>query len=102
MTIQSAHGAGDDVVHNLAEQRFESAVGGELAVAEYQMRGKRMVFTHTEVPAAYQGRGIGSRLARAGLEYARANGLRVVPLCPFIKAYIKRYPEFEGLTSGRW
>ena len=56
------------------------------------------MFTHTGVPTALEGRGIGSALAKAGLEYAQAEGLAVVPLCSFIRAYIDRKPEYQPLV----
>jgi hypothetical protein len=54
-------------------------------------------FIHTEVPKALAGKGIGSRLARHVLEAARAEGLKVVPVCPFIAAWMKRHPEYDDL-----
>ncbi len=57
-----------------------------------------MIFTHTEVPAAVEGQGIGSRLIRGALEAARAQGLQVVPRCSFVSAYLARHPEFNELV----
>ena len=51
------------------------------------------------MPAALEGRGIGGALAKAGLEFARANHLQVVPLCPFVRSYIERKPEYQPLVS---
>lgn len=82
-----------DVIHNSVENRFEVLAEGHAAVLEYQMNGDTIVFTHTGVPPALEGRGIGSALAKAGLAYARANGLKVVPLCSFIARYMERHPE---------
>ncbi len=58
----------------------------------------QIVFTHTGVPPALEGRGIGSALAKTGLEYARANNLEVVPLCSFVRGYIERKPEYQDLV----
>ena len=57
-----------------------------------------IIYTHTEVPDALEGRGIGSKLARTVLDYARAAHLAVVPSCPFIRAYIARHPEYQDLV----
>jgi uncharacterized protein len=74
------------------------AAGGAVAFAAYALHGREIVFTHTEVPAALEGHGVGSRLARAALDDARRRGLAVVPRCPFIAAYIRRHPEYRDLV----
>jgi uncharacterized protein len=88
-----------DVVHNHEASRFEVIVGGDAAVLDYALANGRIVFVHTGVPPALEGRGLGSRLARAGLEFARDEGLRVEPRCPFIRSYIERHPEYRPLIS---
>jgi len=93
-----------DVVtsHNPAASRYEARIDGELAgFAEYQMTDQLVVFTHTEVGDAYEGRGIGSALARYALDAVRAEGRhRVLPLCPFIKGWIGKHPEYVDLVYG--
>lgn len=88
---------------NPAESRYEALVDGRLAMAEYMLTGENITFTHTEVPPELEGRGIASQLARYALDDARARGLRVIPLCPFISAYIRRHSEYQDLVfwSGR-
>lgn len=80
--------------------RFEVDLDGDLAVSNYIIRGRTIYFTHTEVPGAMEGRGIGNLLAHAALDYARANGFRVVPRCKFIAAFIKRHPEYQDLLDS--
>jgi uncharacterized protein len=87
------------VENNAAAGRFEAVVDGQLAQAQYRHVGERILFTHTEVPEQLEGRGIASQLARAGLDFARAEGLTVVPLCPFIASYIERHPEYKELVG---
>jgi len=86
------------VIDNKAEQEFELTVDGYRAVAAYQLEGDTIVFTHTLVPPAIEGRGVGSRLIRAALDSARDQGLRVVPQCPFVRAFIERHPEYRDLV----
>jgi uncharacterized protein len=89
------------VVDNPAASRFELRLGDRLVgLAAYRRRNGRIVFTHTEVEPSCSGRGLGSLLTRAALETARAEGLEVVPLCPFVASYIERHPEFEPLVAA--
>ena len=87
------------VIDNAAENEYEVHAEGEVAILTYQRQGKRITFYHTEVPPALEGRGIAGTLARAALEAARADGLEVVPLCPYVAAYIRRHQEYLPLVS---
>lgn len=89
------------VVNNRAASRFEIRVGADVAFLTYQRRGATIAYTHTEVPKSLEGRGIASRLATHALDYARANGLDVVPLCPYISEYIKRHSDYQDLVAPR-
>jgi hypothetical protein len=84
---------------NRAESRYEAELAGDLGMIEYRLHGATIVFTHTEVPEALEGHGIASAMARFALDDARARGLRVQPLCPFIAGYIKRHPEYADLVA---
>jgi uncharacterized protein len=87
------------VVHNPGAGRFEFQKDEHLAVLEYRLSGRKIVFTHTGVPDALGGQGVGSLLARAGLDYARAQSFDVEPLCSFIAGYIQKHPEYKDLVS---
>ena len=63
-----------------------------------QYREGRISFTHTEVDPSCEGRGFGSRLAAAALDDARRQGLRVLPLCPFVAHYVETHPEYQDLV----
>ena len=89
----------DIVRDNKAEHEFELVVDGHRALAAYQMEGDTIVFTHTIVPKAIEGRGVASKLIRAALDSARDRGLKVVPQCPFVAAYIKRHPDTQDLLA---
>jgi predicted GNAT family acetyltransferase len=86
------------VEENTAAHRFEARIGDYLAVAEYRRVGDTITFTHTEVPAPLEGRGIASALAHTALEQARTQHLTVIPLCPFFASYIRRHPEYAPLV----
>ena len=87
------------VTDNRAESRFELEEEGHLAIAAYRLRDGRISFTHTEVPEALAGRGVGTRLVAGALEQVRAEGLKVVPLCSFVRHYIETHPETQDLLA---
>jgi uncharacterized protein len=86
-----------DVRNNTEQSRFELDVDGHQAVAYYRMAPGVITFIHTEVPQALSGRGIGTKLIRGALEMARAQGLKVVPQCPFVSAFMGKHPEYNDL-----
>jgi predicted GNAT family acetyltransferase len=86
-----------EVRDNVAEGRFEMSTGAGLAFSEYRLTDGVLHIMHTEVPPELEGQGVGSRLARGVLEAARARGLKVLPRCPFVAAYMKRHTEFDDL-----
>jgi len=71
-----------------------------MAIAEYTLAAGKIIFTHTEVPPAHEGQGIGSALIRFALASARKRGLQVVPICPFFAAYIKKHSEEQDLLDA--
>jgi predicted GNAT family acetyltransferase len=87
------------VDHDPSAEQFRIRVEDHVARLQYRRRRGRIYFIHTEVPEALQGRGLADRLARAGLEFAQANGLRAIPACPFVAAYIRRHPEYQALVQ---
>jgi len=86
------------VVHNTDKNRFEVTVDGRTAVTEYMQPGHKIILSHTEVPVELEGNGIASKLARTALDYARTEKLKVMPLCPYVAAYIRRHPEYQDLV----
>jgi hypothetical protein len=88
-----------EVDDNTATSRFEMAGGGAVAFVEYTRAGDRIVLTHTEVPEALSGQGIGSKLVRGTLDALRGSGLKVVPRCGFVAAYVERHPEYRDLMA---
>ena len=84
--------------NNEKDSQFETEAEGGLALAAYHREGDVITFTHTEVPEEAEGQGIGGTLARAALDFARAEKLKVVPMCQFIAAFIKRHHEYRDLV----
>ena len=90
------------VEHVEAAHRFEAAVQGQTAFLEYHLGSNFISLRHTEVPANLEGHGIGGRLAQAALEFARGANRKVVPLCPFVVAYLRRHPEYLDLVEEKY
>jgi predicted GNAT family acetyltransferase len=82
----------DAVRDNVAANRFELREGDELAFLTYERKPDAMVFVHTEVPPRLRGRHVGESLVRTGLAAARSEGLRIVAVCPFVRAYLAKHP----------
>ena len=96
--------AADDtpIRDNSAAQRYEMTVDGgadgpALAFVAYRLQGDNIMLDHAEVPAALEGRGVGSALVKATLEAVRVRNLKVVARCGFVRAYLRRHPEFNDL-----
>jgi predicted GNAT family acetyltransferase len=86
------------IIHNSNKRRFETIIDGNTAFVEYNLFNNGINYTHTEVPKELEGKGIGKALAKFVLDYARENHLKVMPLCPFIKVYIDRNPEYADIS----
>lgn len=91
-----------DVVNNEADRRFEITLGGETAFAEYRLVQGGIILPHTVVPPAFEGKGVASRLAVYAMTYARERQLEVIPLCPFMAAYMQKHPETHDLVHHLW
>lgn len=90
MTDIEVHDAGD---------RYEarSPDGALLGAAYYDVVDGSVAFTHTEVDPAHEGQGIAGVLVRAALDSVRASGRDVIALCPYVKAWIRRHPDYADL-----
>jgi uncharacterized protein len=90
-----------EVRHEPDRSRFAVYLDGEddPAIAKYKLRGNTLILASTHVPGNAEGGGVGSALARTALDYARTEGLRVQPRCPFMASYIERHPEYADLVD---
>jgi predicted GNAT family acetyltransferase len=88
-----------NIEHRADLSRFQVIVQAHLCVANYQLTAGVMHLTHTEVPHELQGRGIAAALVGAALAHAKANGLKVNPLCSYVRAYMRRHPETMALRA---
>lgn len=90
----------DMVRNNATQHRFELMVEDHLAAAYYERTADIVTFVHTEVPAELAGKGVGSTLVRGALDQVRAEGLKVVAQCPFVKAWIGKNPNYADLLKS--
>ncbi len=89
----------ETVTDNVAGNRFELGAGGESGFIDYRRSGSVLYLNHAEVPASLAGHGRGTRLVRGALDLIRSRGERMVPVCPFIKAFLRRNPDYEDLSA---
>ncbi|HUN98358.1 MAG TPA: GNAT family N-acetyltransferase [Bradyrhizobium sp.] len=88
-----------EVINNSEKHRFELAVDGHIAATYYNISDGVITFIHTEVPAELGGKGIGSKLIKGALDQVQADGLKVIPQCPFVKAFIQKHPDYQELLK---
>jgi uncharacterized protein len=92
------------VTFDPSAKRFEARVEGSDAVAHLDVLPSATIWTltHTEVPPSLEGQGVGSALVRAALAHVRAEGTTVMPLCPFVVAYVRRHPHEADVVHERF
>ena len=88
-----------EVINNRADHRYELAVDGHIAATYYAVADGVITFIHTEVPPELGGKGIGSKLIRGALDLVRADGLKVIAQCPFVKAFIDKNAAYQDLLK---
>jgi predicted GNAT family acetyltransferase len=90
------------VTDNQDDSRLEISADLQLAELQYRTRAGRLILVHTEVPEALGGRGLGGELVRAAIRKATAEGMTVVPLCPFARSWLERHPEEANAVPVDW
>ncbi len=90
------------LIDNTEKNQYEFHVEGKIALIQYINKRGRIYLTHTEVPASLKNRGIGSSLVLSALEDVKKRDLKLVPLCPFVAAYIKRHPEWAEILDSHY
>ena len=82
------------VVDQPDADRYEASIDGDLAgFLDYRRGSERLLIRHTEVDEAFEGRGVGSALARRAIDDGRAAGLTIIVACPFVQAWLARHPQ---------
>src|SRR5437879_6440874 len=90
------------VANNAERRRYEARVGSEVVgFIAYREAPGRITLIHTEVDPELEGEGVGSQLVAGALDDIRRRGLSIVPLCPFVSAYVRRHPEYSDLVASK-
>jgi len=91
-----------EIVHAPERNRYEAVRGGEvLGFAEFHRTDELVVFTHTEIDPQFEGEGVGGALVRGALDHVRQLGLKALPVCPFVQAWLHRHPDYADLDYRR-
>jgi predicted GNAT family acetyltransferase len=88
------------LANNSTENRFELQTDAHTPFIEYKLSGQTLILIHTEVPPALEGKGVGKAIVEKALQYAKDNGYKIVPLCPFVNTYIKRHKEWSDIVAS--
>jgi hypothetical protein len=89
----------ETLTDNVARNRFELGADGASGFIDYRRAGSTLFLNHAEVPVELAGHGVGTRLVRATLDLIRSRNERMVPVCPFVKAIVRRYPAYADLSA---
>jgi predicted GNAT family acetyltransferase len=84
---------------NAEKSRFQFDLDGQLGVVEYILVKDLVYITHTEVPEALGGRGYGSQIVKLALDNIKSRGLKLIPQCPFVVAYIEKNPQWQEIVD---
>jgi len=88
-----------EITNNESERRFEVSINGLLSKLDYLQDEDTFVITHVGVQPELRGLGVAGKLTQASLEFAKSKSLRVIPMCSYASAFIRRHPEYAELTK---
>ncbi|WP_020674859.1 GNAT family N-acetyltransferase [Geopsychrobacter electrodiphilus] len=88
------------IENNKSAKRFEAIAAGYRVFIDYELNNQTMTLIHTKVPSELEGQGLGGKIVKAALEYAKNHGLQVIPQCPFVLSYIERHQEYKTLIEN--
>lgn len=90
-----------EVIHSPSKNRFETWIDNQLSKLDYLLDEETIVMTHVGVYPEHRGQGVAGKLTEVALQYAKENSLRVIPMCPYIAAFIRRHPQYIELTRQK-
>lgn len=87
------------ITHDTTQNRFCTAIDGHTAYLTYIDNGDTLIYNHTAVPHELGGQGLGSKIVKHALDYARDSGKKVVPTCGFVAHFIDKNPEYQSVLA---
>ena len=84
---------------NKAIHNFELLINGQRAFIDYKTKDNKIYLIHTEVPPALQGMGVAEALVEKAFYYIEQQGQKIVPLCTYVKLFLKRHPHWQKLLA---
>lgn len=90
-----------EIINNTDRCRFELRIADKMAFQEYNIRLKKLIVAHTEVPVELSGQGFGKMLVKYALDFAEKNNYKVIPVCKFTEKYLDKHPEYNHLRDDR-
>jgi predicted GNAT family acetyltransferase len=88
-----------NLMTNTEKSRLELEIDNNTAFIDYRLSGSRLYLIHTEVPPLLEGKGVGKAIVQKALQYAKDSDLKIVPICPFVQAYLKRHTEWTNIIA---
>ena len=86
---------------NPTELRYELLDGDTvIGLIRYRLEPGAVALIHTEIEPAHEGHGLGSELVKGALDDLRGRGLRLVPICPYVRSWLERHPEYADLVTS--
>ena len=86
---------------NATELRYELLDGDTvIGLIRYRLEPGAVALIHTEIEPAHEGQGLGSELVKGALDDLRGRGLRLVPICPYVRSWLERHPEYADLVTS--
>lgn len=90
-----------EIINNQERNRFEIHFANKIAFSEYQIRMKKLILAHTEVPVEFSGQGFGKMLVKHAIDYAEKNNLLIIPTCSFTEKYLDKHPEYNYIRDDK-
>lgn len=87
------------LINDKSSRQFELEVEGRMAKVEYELNGTKMFLTHSNVPKALAGMGVGAALVEKVFTYIEENNLKLVPMCSFVTAHLRKHPEWKRIVE---
>jgi predicted GNAT family acetyltransferase len=87
------------LINNEALHNFELTINGDRSFIDYKLKGDKIYLIHTEVPQEMEGMGVAAALVEKTFNYIEEHHLKLIPLCTYVAAFLKRHPEWKRILA---